>query len=150
MGTHWCVRNNALPSARCRPTPASTPSLTFPSLPPRILPAESSLNHPRWRVPGVGSAWRVSHVNEEYKLCPSYAKVLVVPAAIPDTVLLQAAQFRTSSRAPVLSWKHPSCRAGITRSSQPRTGVIGYRSSEDELVLETIRHTSEVLRSHQC
>jgi len=81
-------------------------------------------------------------VNQTYALCPTYAKILVVPGPITDDILTQAAQFRTSSRVPVLSWKHPRCSAGIARSSQPRTGVIGYRSSQDELVLSTIRKTS--------
>jgi hypothetical protein len=40
----------------------------------------------RMGVPSEGSGWRVSTVNESYRMCPSYPAILVVPASLNDQV----------------------------------------------------------------
>lgn len=61
--------------------------------------ADDSRNDPMWELPEVPSEfdglWRVSFVNEDYLVCESYPRRLLVPAGISDFDLLQAASFRT-------------------------------------------------------
>jgi len=54
----------------------------------------------------VCGAGRLSRVNEDFSLCPTYPKMLVVPKSIDDEVLRKVAEFRSRGRIPVLSYKH--------------------------------------------
>ncbi|XP_049878882.1 myotubularin-related protein 4 isoform X2 [Pectinophora gossypiella] len=83
----------------------------------------------------VKSAWRVTAANAEYKLCPSYPPLLVVPASIGDEDLDSVARFRAMRRVPAVVWRHRGNGAVIARSSQPEVGWLGWRSSEDERLL---------------
>lgn len=76
-------------------------------------------------------AWRVTSMNSEFKLCPSYPKHLIVPACICDETLVSVAGFRSSKRIPVVTWRHSS-GAIISRSSQPEVGWLGWRNNKDE------------------
>ncbi|XP_075984208.1 phosphatidylinositol-3,5-bisphosphate 3-phosphatase MTMR4 isoform X2 [Anticarsia gemmatalis] len=80
-------------------------------------------------------AWRVTAANAEYKLCPSYPPLLVVPASICDEDLDSVARFRAMRRVPAVVWRHRANGAVIARSSQPEVGWLGWRSSEDERLL---------------
>ncbi|XP_037292520.1 myotubularin-related protein 3 isoform X2 [Manduca sexta] len=80
-------------------------------------------------------AWRVSAANAEYKLCPSYPPLLIVPASICDEDLDSVARFRAMRRIPAVVWRHRGNGAVIARSSQPEVGWLGWRSSEDERLL---------------
>ncbi|XP_028160655.1 myotubularin-related protein 4-like isoform X2 [Ostrinia furnacalis] len=80
-------------------------------------------------------AWRVTAANAEYKLCPSYPPLLVVPATIGDEDLDSVARFRAMRRIPAVVWRHRGNGAVIARSSQPEVGWLGWRSSEDERLL---------------
>eukprot|EP00045_Choanoeca_perplexa_P014305 m.167499 g.167499 ORF g.167499 m.167499 type:complete len:578 (-) comp16639_c0_seq2:1416-3149(-) len=85
------------------------------------------------------SHWKVSSVNQDYKLCPTYPSQLILPCATPDTDIATIAKFRSKGRLPALVWAHPTSQATITRCSQPRVGVTRKRCPEDEAFLETIR-----------
>lgn len=50
--------------------------------------------------------WRISRVNQNYTICPAYAKGVVVPKSIDDETLSAAATFRQGGRFPVLSYRH--------------------------------------------
>lgn len=80
-------------------------------------------------------AWRVTAANAEYKLCPSYPPLLIVPASICDEDLDSVARFRAMRRVPAVVWRHSASGAVIARSSQPEVGWLGWRSSEDERLL---------------
>ncbi|XP_045770203.1 myotubularin-related protein 4 isoform X2 [Maniola jurtina] len=80
-------------------------------------------------------AWRVTAVNSEYKLCPSYPPLLIVPASICDEDLDSVARFRAMRRIPAVVWRHRGSGAVIARSSQPEVGWFGWRSGEDERLL---------------
>ena len=41
------------------------------------------------------SEWRISYVNFDYRICPTYPRAVVVPAAMGDEVLRCSAQFRS-------------------------------------------------------
>ena len=84
------------------------------------------------------STWRATTLNASYALCASYPRVLVVPAAAPDTLVQEAAAFRTRGRVAVLTWLS---REGVplARSSQPRCGVGGARCASDAALLALYR-----------
>uniref|UniRef100_A0A8C5MCW4 Myotubularin-related protein 9 n=1 Tax=Leptobrachium leishanense TaxID=445787 RepID=A0A8C5MCW4_9ANUR len=84
--------------------------------------------------------WRLSRVNEDFTVCPSYPALVMVPKSIDDESLRKVAQFRQGGRFPVLSYFHRKNGMVMMRSSQPLTGTNGRRCKEDEkLVNATLR-----------
>nr|XP_018911014.1 PREDICTED: myotubularin-related protein 3 isoform X2 [Bemisia tabaci] len=82
--------------------------------------------------------WRISNVNSEYGLCPTYPRYLIVPKCITDAKLEVAAKFRSARRVPAVVWRHKGSGAVIARCSQPEVGWLGWRSEEDETLLKAI------------
>ncbi|KAL7307138.1 hypothetical protein TKK_0000863 [Trichogramma kaykai] len=82
--------------------------------------------------------WRISQINKDYQLCPSYPPQILVPACISDKTLETVAKFRTSRRIPAVIWRHVGNGAVIARSSQPEVGWLGWRSTEDEDLLKAL------------
>lgn len=80
--------------------------------------------------------WRLTTANEKYTLCDTYPAVLVVPQSVSDQQLRAVAAFRSRGRLPVLCWKNPASMATILRCSQPRVGITGARSADDEAVCD--------------
>ncbi|EPY77496.1 myotubularin-related protein 9 isoform 1 [Camelus ferus] len=86
------------------------------------------------------SEWRLSYVNKEFAVCPSYPPIVIVPRAIDDEALRKVAAFRHGGRFPVLSYYHKKNGMVIMRSGQPLTGTNGRRCKEDEkLINATLR-----------
>lgn len=50
--------------------------------------------------------WRLSTVNRDYSVCPSYPPAVIVPKSIDDDTLKKAAKFRQGGRFPVLCYYH--------------------------------------------
>lgn len=50
--------------------------------------------------------WRISHVNRDFSVCPTYGAKLVVPKSISDEEIMQSAAFRDGGRFPLLSYRH--------------------------------------------
>lgn len=50
--------------------------------------------------------WRLSTINRDYSVCPTYAASLVVPSKITDEQIRQSAAFRDGGRFPIFSYKH--------------------------------------------
>lgn len=50
--------------------------------------------------------WRLSTINKDYLICPTYASTLVVPASITDADIIQSALFRDGGRFPIISYRH--------------------------------------------
>eukprot|EP00727_Mastigamoeba_balamuthi_P011806 m51a1_g7248 hypothetical protein (1280) ;mRNA; r:130275-135432 len=97
----------------------------------------------RQGVPGGPECgWKLSLINRDYSLCDTYPRMLAVPAAASDAVLLQAAAFRSRGRLPVLCWRDAAEGMSITRCSQPRVGWSGSRSNTDEEYVEMVRATN--------
>lgn len=90
--------------------------------------------------------WRVSTVNADYELCPSYPAKLLVPTCVTDEMLLASAKFRTKGRIPVCSWRHPQTGAALCRSSQPMVGIVGNTCNNDQFLILSIQVAS--LDSH--
>ncbi|KAL4705246.1 hypothetical protein ACJJTC_010265 [Scirpophaga incertulas] len=81
--------------------------------------------------------WRVSRVNNNYTVCNSYGKVVIVPKSIDDETLTVAATFRQGGRFPVLSYRHTN-GAVLVRAGQPLYGPKHRRCRPDEAILNTV------------
>nr|XP_017205749.1 myotubularin-related protein 9-like isoform X1 [Oryctolagus cuniculus] len=84
------------------------------------------------------NAWRLSEVNEDFSLCPSYPRALIVPHSVDDQALARSAGFRQGGRFPVLSYHHARNGTALLRSSQPLTGPQKRRCAEDEELLRAV------------
>lgn len=60
--------------------------------------------------------WRISTINQDFNVCPTYGSNLIVPKSVTDEQIIQSASFRDGGRFPILSYKHDN-------------GVILYFSS---------------------
>ncbi|APA10400.1 hypothetical protein SS1G_07121 [Sclerotinia sclerotiorum 1980 UF-70] len=81
---------------------------------------------------GVDRGWRLSKMNHDYAFSPTYPALLPVPSAVSDITIKHAGQHRSRARIPVLTYLHPVNNCALTRCSQPRTGMRGARSIQDE------------------
>ncbi|XP_034875104.1 myotubularin-related protein 9-like isoform X2 [Mirounga leonina] len=90
------------------------------------------------RVARETNAWRLSEVNGDFSLCPSYPRAVIVPRAVDDDALARCARFRQGGRFPVLSYHHAPSGTVLLRSSQPLTGAQKRRCAEDEELLRAV------------
>lgn len=82
--------------------------------------------------------WRLSHVNKDFSICPSYPQAVVVPKSIDDLTLSASASFRYNGRFPVCSYCHADTKAAILRCSQPLVGTNNRRCKEDEKLINAV------------
>uniref|UniRef100_A0A8D8TF55 Myotubularin-related protein 9 n=1 Tax=Cacopsylla melanoneura TaxID=428564 RepID=A0A8D8TF55_9HEMI len=81
------------------------------------------------------SEWRITHCNENYDVCPSYSRLLIVPSSITDDIIKESAKYRDSGRFPVLCYQYKAKNSILVRSSQPLPGPNAKRSKADEKLL---------------
>jgi myotubularin-related protein 1/2 len=97
----------------------------------------------RWDYERIGlldnKNYRLSTVNHNFTVCPSYPPQFVVPAAFDDTDVVNLAHYRSQARIPVIIWLHPATKATLTRCAQPLTGLKGKRSDVDEKLFGFLR-----------
>ncbi|KAL4155900.1 hypothetical protein PRNP1_008001 [Phytophthora ramorum] len=94
---------------------------------------------------GISSStnrWRLSYINDQYELCPTYPSILAVPASVSDSVLAVASKFRSKGRIPVLSWRDRHTGAVICRSSQPLVGLGQKQCDKDVFLIQAIAATN--------
>ena len=84
------------------------------------------------------SPWRISYLNKDFKVCPTYPQAVLVPKSIDDEVIKKAAMFRQGGRFPTLSYYHRESKSVLMRSSQPLTGTNGKRCKEDEQLVNAV------------
>ena len=84
---------------------------------------------------------RETKLNENYGMCNTYPKRLLVPSSVDDKIVRECAAFRTKGRLPVCTWVHPG-GGSLWRSSQPRVGLRGNTSRADEMYLSAMAATS--------
>uniref|UniRef100_A0AAV2JGR3 L-threonine 3-dehydrogenase, mitochondrial n=1 Tax=Knipowitschia caucasica TaxID=637954 RepID=A0AAV2JGR3_KNICA len=89
------------------------------------------------------SQWRLSTVNKDYSVCPSYPPSVIVPRSIDDETLKKVAKFRQGGRFPVLCYYHRKNGMVIMHSSQPLTGATRKRCGEDECLLQAVIEDSD-------
>ena len=92
-------------------------------------------------------SWRITQVNVDHKLCPTYPEEILVPHSVSDADLVKAASFRWSRRIPSVVYRHLRTGAILARCSQPEVGILGWRSKEDEKV---IRVSTKHCPSYDC
>uniref|UniRef100_A0A8C5LWZ5 Myotubularin phosphatase domain-containing protein n=1 Tax=Leptobrachium leishanense TaxID=445787 RepID=A0A8C5LWZ5_9ANUR len=81
-------------------------------------------------------SWRVSEVNDDFKVCPTYPAKVIVPLSCSDDILRKAAAFRQGGRFPILSYYHTYNGMVLLRSSQPLVGPSRHRCEEDQFLLD--------------
>nr|XP_044988938.1 myotubularin-related protein 3 isoform X2 [Jaculus jaculus] len=86
----------------------------------------------------MNNAWRISNINEKYKLCGSYPQELIVPVWITDKELESVASFRSWKRIPAVVYRHQSNGAVIARCGQPEVSWWGWRSADDEHLVQSV------------
>jgi hypothetical protein len=104
---------------------------------------DSLREYARLKIPN--EAIRLTEVNKEYKLCPTYPEVLAVPAQISDGQLQEVAAFRSRGRIPVIVWRHPENGSTISRCSQPNVGLKRHSCQEDVFMLSLLRNQQSSL-----
>eukprot|EP00659_Diplonema_papillatum_P000421 gene421-608_t len=82
--------------------------------------------------------FKLSFFNQKYSEVPTYPELCIVPMAADENLFKHVAAFRTRGRFPVISWIHPDTGAAVSRSSQPKIGFGGKRSTHDELYLSLL------------
>jgi hypothetical protein len=87
--------------------------------------------------------WRISTVNEEFKLCATYPKMFIVPIELDDQVLTKSANYRSRGRLPVLTWINSESGTPLVRCSQPNSRLGLNRSTEDEMLIDAYRRINE-------
>lgn len=81
--------------------------------------------------------WRISYVNKDFTICPTYPSAVLVPKSIDDETIIAAASFREGGRFPVLSYRHEGGNV-LMRGSQPMTGPNSKRCKEDERLINSV------------
>ena len=84
--------------------------------------------------------------NTNFEISPTYPARFVVPALFTNSDLERVSAYRSQGRIPALTWRHPSGKCIMCRSSQPLTGVAGKREKSDEKLINLYR-TCGVLES---
>ncbi|CAN7976590.1 unnamed protein product, partial [Ixodes persulcatus] len=78
------------------------------------------------------------------RFCHSYPRYFLVPASVQDQDLEAVASFRYSRRIPTVVWRHHLYGTVIARSAQPEVGWLGWRSPQDENLIQAIADACSV------
>ena len=129
---------------------------TVPPTPRRFVALEEFERQGLFSPRGEGtnekaSPWVPITANSNYGLCSTYPSVLVGPRSIVGddpinasmsesgiSLLRRCAAFRSENRFPALTWGSATHGGSIWRSSQPKVGLQGNRSIDDERYLYAI------------
>lgn len=90
------------------------------------------------------SKWRVTSLNEDYQLCATYPKKLIVPASITDSMLKHGVKYRSKNRFPALTYYYKKSGCSIIRCAQPMVGIKQARSIQDENIIREIFKTNNL------
>lgn len=82
--------------------------------------------------------WRISYVNNDFSICASYPKAVIVPKSVTNETLKSIASFRSLGRFPVLAYLHKSTKAVLLRAGQPLVGNGNKRCKDDEKMINAI------------
>lgn len=78
--------------------------------------------------------FRISSVNANFTLCPTYPTALAVPKALQDEDLIAAGVAR-QGRIPTIIWRHPTTSAFLCRA---RTPSSPNRVTEDDRLVDAL------------
>jgi hypothetical protein len=74
------------------------------------------------------------------KICDTYPKFVIVPAAITREHLLEIASFRAHERIPILTYHWRERKANLWRSGQCKSGLSKSRCSPDEFLVSLMHN----------
>jgi hypothetical protein len=97
---------------------------------------EASDDDMRTSVAGI-STWRIW--SDKFTMVETYPSAFILPGAMKDREILEAAKFRSRCRLPALTWLEKNSGACLVRSSQPMTGFSSNRNVADKLLLDLYR-----------
>ena len=83
--------------------------------------------------------YRISEVNHNYEICPSYPARCLVPGGISDNFIKESAKFRSSSRFPAVCWHNPVKQNVMLRGAQPLPGITNVFNICDEAIIAACR-----------
>ncbi|OQR94666.1 myotubularin-related protein 2 isoform X2, partial [Thraustotheca clavata] len=92
----------------------------------------------------LGQYFRLTELNRDFTLCPTYPALFGVPARMTDSQVVAVAEFRSKGRMPLLCWVHSSNSASLWRCAQPKRGIFHAQNSEDENMLLQIAQTNHI------
>ncbi|TMW67659.1 hypothetical protein Poli38472_011279 [Pythium oligandrum] len=87
------------------------------------------------------TGFRVTTINSNYKMCPTYPGAFVVPAALSDGELRKMSHFRARGRIPAVTYRYRN-DAVIARCAQPLVGLRRKRCAADEAYVAALRRES--------
>ena len=90
--------------------------------------------------------FKLCEINKDFKVINTYPETLVEPKDISDEVITKACKHRTKNRVPTLSYYFDNKIngvdsnkiAGIWRSSQAKSGILGSKKNEDVELINKI------------
>ena len=87
--------------------------------------------------------WKLSKVNENFEICTSYPRYIIVPEQMNNETLGTVANFRVSGRLPAIVWRSKQNGRIIARSSQPEVGIWSSNRSDQELLKLIVDNTMD-------
>ncbi|ULU01379.1 hypothetical protein L3Y34_001609 [Caenorhabditis briggsae] len=93
---------------------------------------------------GMSEHFRISTVNSTFKVCATYPEKVIVPKGISDEEIERSAPYRSIGRFPAVIWRCRKTRAVLLRSSQPQVGILSWRNTTDERIIEEVVRTSRI------
>ncbi|CAH0487263.1 unnamed protein product [Peronospora farinosa] len=103
---------------------------------PQVEFARLGLKMPK---PGTQiGGFRITQVNNNYKMSPTYPSSFIVPASVSDGELRKISLFRARGRVPAISYRHNN-DAVIARCAQPLVGLRRKRCISDEAYMVALR-----------
>ena len=93
------------------------------------------------KIPKPGAqigGFRITHVNSNYKMSPTYPSSFIIPASISDGELRKISFFRARGRVPAITYRHNN-DAVIARCAQPLVGLRRKRCISDEAYMVALQ-----------
>ena len=85
---------------------------------------------------GMAPSFQISQVNKAWGASDTYPEFFLSPASVDADVISASLRFRSRGRLPAVVWFSGS--VSLSRASQPKTGILGARSAEDEKLLAAL------------
>ncbi|CAI5713101.1 unnamed protein product [Peronospora destructor] len=94
-----------------------------------------------FKMPKPGTqigGFRITQVNNNYKMSPTYPSSFIIPASVSDGELRKISFFRARGRVPAITYRHNN-DAVIARCAQPLVGLRRKRCISDEAYMTALR-----------
>ncbi|CAH8527695.1 unnamed protein product [Heterobilharzia americana] len=83
-------------------------------------------------------AWKITDINNEFRICSTYPRHHIVPRSISDNDIINMASFRSHNRFLTVVWRSQVTGAVLLRCAQPCVGLMCSRNEYDEKFLRTV------------